>query len=844
MKKLKKIAFIGTLVFSLPVIFLGAWVLWLNHEIGQIPSDGWFHPPTAYYSSPLRLFPDQKLSLKDLKFSLNSIGFHQRERGEPVSVSTYMELGRRECLTHIAHGLPPPPSSPGSPERPHHVSERIDKCLLFRTKKGFHLISFQKSSTINQIFSGYRRRNHTSTISTDEPSSPTEKRASGPTPKGTSETLHQKERSSELVTMKIYEKYELEEQTSIRLEGQLFAQFYNGKPILRELLELGEVPLYCLQAATAIEDNRFLDHVGISPSSIVRAALKNLMNLGVVEGASTITQQLVKNYFLTQEKTLTRKFTEIIMAMLLELRLSKDEILQHYFNIIYMGQNGPFEVRGYGSASFHYLGKKIGLLNLPECALLAAIINSPGRLNPWRYPEHTTSRRNRVIKKMLDNQMISKSEAEKAFLFPLPEHKPRNLSQPTPYYLQAVRREMRKLKIDSSNGLKVYTNLEVYAQEMAHRSLQSQLAALEKRLKKESELRKETDKNKGLEREAGRSSDPKKLQALLVSINLKNGEIIAMEGGRGYKQTQYNRALDAHRQVGSLMKAFVYLAALESVDENGNPYTPLSPLEDSPFTHEYEGQTWSPRNYDEDFKGKLPMFYALKNSINVPTARLGLQVGLSSIVDVAKRAGIYSKIEALPSLTLGAFELYPLEVAEAFTTIGRLGKHVPISTIAKVESLNGELLYERKVKSETQFAPETVGVLVGMMQQTLTTGTARSLTQWRGWTYPAAGKTGTTSDTKDAWFVGFTPYILTVVWVGYDDNSSIDLTGASGALPIWFDFMKHYVKAFPADDFKWPEGTMTYTYKGEDLGKFISELAEYEQVPHVLVFRKGNEPQD
>ena len=604
--------------------------------------------------------------------------------------------------------------------------------------------------------------------------------------------------------------------------SQLFAQFYNNKPILRELLSLGEVPLHCLQAITAIEDNRFLDHRGINPTSIVRATLKNIINMGVVEGASTITQQLVKNYFLTHQKTFKRKLKEILMAMLLELRLDKDKILQHYLNVIYMGQNGSFEVRGYGSAAQHYFGKKLGSLDLPQCALMAAIVNSPGHFNPFRYPDRAKKRRNKVLRKMTKAHMIGKNEEEKASASPLPLQVPRNLSEPAPYYLQAVRRELKKLNIDPSQGLKVYTNLEVYAQEAAHQSIRSQIATLEKTLLKK-------HKNK-------------KLQALLISINLDNAGIVALEGGRGYRQTQYNRALDAHRQVGSVMKPFVYLAALESMDENGKPYTPLTPLDDSPFTYKYEGQTWSPKNYKKDFKGRVPLFYALKNSMNIPTAKLGLQVGLSSIIDVAKRAGVYSSIEALPSLTLGAFELYPLEVAEAFTTIARLGQHSPLSTISKIESLNGDLIYKRKLKGETKISPEVAAVLVGMLKQTLITGTARSISSWRGFTRATAGKTGTTSDIKDAWFVGFTPYVLTVVWVGYDDNSPTGLTGSSGAIPIWSSFMKRYASAFPPDDFKWPENTVAYEYSAEDLQKITPKADEHEKIPHTLIFRKGNEP--
>ena len=648
---------------------------------------------------------------------------------------------------------------------------QVETCLVFRTQKEIHWVGFTNSLTVEATFSG-------------QP---------------------------------------LQEVPELDMEPQIFAQFHNGKPILRSLIHLGEVPLYCLQAITAIEDNRFLDHKGISPISIFRAALQNIIHMKVVEGASTITQQLVKNYFLTHKKTLRRKLKEVFMAMLLELRLDKDEILQHYLNVIYMGQSGPFEVRGYGAASTYYFKKPISSLNLSECALLAAIVNRPGYFHPLRHPKRARQRRNLVLEKMMRYNMIGEDKKQMASQSPLPQQLSQNFLEPAPYYIQAVRRELKKLNIESSKGLNIYTSVDLQAQEMARQSLQSQVLALEKKL------------SKG-------SGD---LQSLLISVRLDSGEIIAMEGGRGYQQTQYNRALDAHRQVGSLMKVFVYLAALESVDERGRPYSPLSLLDGSPLTYEYEGgQSWTPKNYEKSSHQSVPMFYALKNSINIPTARLGLKVGLHSIVDVARRVGIYSKIRALPSVTLGAFELYPLEVAEAFTTLARFGSYLPLSTISKVESLDGKLIYERKLDSETRISSEVAAVVVGMMKQILVTGTARSLSLWRGFTRPAAGKTGTTNETKDAWFVGFTPHVLTLVWVGYDDNRSIGLTGASGALPIWSDFMKNYTAIFPPDDFSWPNTTHIYEYKARSLREKVPDMAEYENISHYLVFRQGNEPEE
>jgi len=305
-------------------------------------------------------------------------------------------------------------------------------------------------------------------------------------------------------------------------------------------------------------------------------------------------------------------------------------------------------------------------------------------------------------------------------------------------------------------------------------------------------------------------------------VDLKTAQILAMVGGREYRQTQFNRITDSFRQVGSVMKPFVFLTALESLTPEGKPYSPLTLLDDSPFTHRYQGQVWQPKNYDNKYSGRIPLFYALKESLNVPTARLATEIDLNSVVEVSKRVGIESALEPLPSLSLGAFELRPWEVAQAYSTLGRMGSYLPIHFIQSITDLNGEVQFLSSHSTEQVLAPETAAVLVGMMKQTMISGTARSSKAW-GFTRPSAGKTGTTSDSKDAWFAGFTPDVLSIVWVGYDDNTPHGLTGASGALPIWLEFMKSYSDRYPERDFDWPQANVLYRLSHSELIDLLPE---------------------
>jgi penicillin-binding protein 1B len=610
----------------------------------------------------------------------------------------------------------------------------------------------------------------------------------------------------------------LKKTSAVYLPPQLFAQFYAGIPILRKVVGIGEIPLQCLQAVTAVEDSQFLEHSGVSFTGILRAAGRNFLAGRYAQGGSTITQQLVKNYFLTSERSIKRKIIEAAMALLLETRASKDQILNTYLNIVYLGQNGPFQIIGFHSASEFFFNKDLSNLNLSECALLAAVINSPGRYNPLVHPAAAKLRRDFVLKRMTEVGDIPEDVAKQAGEFPLPQKRKERLGEPAPYFTQAVFRELTELGIDNSEGLKVYTTLNERAQEVAQMATRKHIDNLESSFKSLQNLKK----------------SGKPLEGSLVTVDLFSGGVSALVGGRLYKSTQFNRVLDARRQVGSIMKPFIYLAALEGVDPEGKAYSPLTIVDDSPMTHKYEGQTWSPQNYDSFYMGPVPLFVALKNSLNSAAVKVGLNIGISNVIDVARRAGVKSEMQSFPSLMLGSFEIRPWEIAESYSTIARMGKRKALYTIQRVESLNGSPIYNHTAGFKAEFAPQPVAKLVSMMEQTVRSGSAR-LAPARGFLHPAAGKTGTTSDTRDAWFAGFTSNVLAVTWIGYDDNTPSGLTGASGALPLWIDFMKQYAVEFPPDDFPVPEGLERKFISPEKIRKLCPKCRPHELIDTYLV---------
>lgn len=736
----------------------------LEKEMTQKLESKKFLIPTEYYAAPPTFSPRTLMKIEDLEAQFTKQSYRRRNYDQRLLPGDYFIATREECSARLRVPL----------------SEEQAQCFGWVNKEvatnqidsSAQVLVLQKDNLISQVFKGAP----------------------------------------------------FQEVATLIGEAPLLAQYIGNEPLMQKTVTLGEIPPMCSNAVMSIEDAQFLEHGGVSYKGIFRALLKNLTHGRTAQGGSTITQQLVKNYFLTNERTLKRKFTEFVMSILLEARFSKDEILETYLNVIYMGQNGSFQVRGYGSAAKYYFNKEVGDLDLSECSLLAAIVNSPGLYNPFKKPINAERRRHLVLEKMQGLGFITAEQANLADHTPLPNAPVSLATETAPYYLDAVRKQMGSLKI-SPEGMKIFTALDLEAQQVAQESLREHLDNLEKNNKYLKGLKEKGNVLEG---------------SVLVGDN-NTGLVSVVVGGRNYRMTQFNRAIDGHRQVGSIMKPFVYLTALMNDTPEGKPYTPITLLNDEKFTTKYEGQSWSPDNYGKQYFGTVPMFFALKNSLNASTASLGLAVGLGNIVDIAHKMGVESELKTFPSLTLGAFEMYPKEVLRSYMTLASLGKKKNLSFIRKVLNSENTEVYTYNSSPEQVEDPATVAGVVSMMKQTVLSGTARSVTL-SGFLNPAAGKTGTTSDNKDAWFGGFTPYLTAIVWVGYDNNLPHKLTGTSGALPVWINFMKKVGVRYPPDDFPWPDDTEKVTLDESTLKALGAIKGPNDPTSVDLIFKKGTGP--
>ncbi len=778
---LKRVFLILFLLLCCAGVGVGTWLLRLDRDIKTRFAEKRFAPPVEFLSAPEFVSGGEKFPHGYFAKLFTRKNYRSREFGQPLQPGDVSFWTGEECLSVISAALPPLLSNAPPPE--------IRRCVSFHSFPTTKSATTENPETVQII-----------AISTDEKA------------------------DDSIAAVFAGTNPHLVNQVSI--EPELFAQYYGDVPILRRVVNLGTVPTSCLNGLIAIEDAKFLEHPGISYTGLARAMLTVIQPGRRAQGGSTLTQQLVKNYFLTDERTLKRKLIELPMALLVERHASKDEILETYINLIYMGQNGPFQVRGLAAASQHYFAKPIEDLDLSQCALLVGLLNNPGYFNPFHAAERALKRRAMVLDRMLELKMIDGDQAKLAKAEPLPNRPERNLTEPAPYFIQAVRRQLIALGIDEAQGLRVFTTLNLRAQETAHQVVRAGLDRLETTRPALSKLK----------------SAGKNLEAVLLSANPATGAIEAMVGGRGFQITQFNRATDSRRQVGSIMKPFVYLTAFESRTPEGKPYTPLSRLPDKPTTLKFEGQVWTPHNFEPEFFGDIPIFWALKESINVATVNLGMEVGLGNIIDTARRLGLTSTISPLPSLTLGAFELSPLEVLQSYSTIAQLGSHVDLTMLDHIEDLVGTQLYRYEKKPLQVTSPQSAAELVGVMKQTVVNGTAKAVGAL-GFTHPAAGKTGTTNDKKDSWFAGFTPHHAALVWVGYDDNTIHGLTGAIGAVPIWTEYMKAYASTFPPDDFNWPPGVEKVVVSPEkqiDYG--VPAKGEAQLKPIELVFKSGESP--
>ncbi len=572
------------------------------------------------------------------------------------------------------------------------------------------------------------------------------------------------------------------------LEPELLASVGEAHWQQRRLVSLAEVPPRFVNAILTSEDRRFYSHYGVDPRGIARAIVANLTG-GKRQGGSTITQQLVKNLFLTPERAIRRKIPEAFLAVVTERRYSKNQILEAYLNEVYLGQDGRRAIHGIWEASHFYFARAPNELSLAEAALLTGLIPAPNKYSPHRHPERARKVRDRVLRQMAEVGSITQGEFARAVSEPIETTPPRIERVRAPYFTEYVRRRASALypTIDlKRNGYELFTTLDSSAQKVAAAVLQNGLEQIQQRYPKIGE----------------RKDD---LQAALIAIHPQSGAIVAMVGGRSYGKSQFNRAVQARRQPGSVFKPIVFLAAFEKSRTWPTPITPATMLDDTPFEWHYDRRTWRPQNYADTYLGPVSARRALELSLNSATARLAADVGLGPIRATALALGIDRELPALPSLSLGAVEVSPLEVAEVYASIANGGVHIDPRALRKVLSPNGELIEAHPPTVSRAISPETAFLVTHILQGVIESGTGRGARE-RGFVAAAAGKTGTTNDGRDAWFAGFTPNLVAVVWVGYDDGEPLGLTGAQAALPIWTDFMKQASAGRPATKFSPPSG--------------------------------------
>ena len=549
----------------------------------------------------------------------------------------------------------------------------------------------------------------------------------------------------------------------IRLEPEGIGGIYPDNNEDRIVTSLKDIPQPLIDALIATEDRGFYEHKGVSLRGIARAVVNNFSG-GSMQGGSTITQQLIKNFYLNSDRTLKRKVNEAMMAVLLELHYSKDEILQAYLNEIYLGQNGNRSINGFGLASQFYFNQPLSELRVDQQAFLVGLAKGPSVYNPRRYHDNALARRNVVLANMKNTGKLSEEAYEKAIAQPLKViEKPSVGKSRFPDFLDIVKRELNAVyhADDLKNeGLKIISTLDPIAQMAADKAVEKKLA----------ELRKSNNKTANLE-------------GALVSANPETGELVAVVGSSS-EFTGFNRAVDAKRQVGSLLKPIIYMTALES-----GKYNLASSVDDSPITLNLSnGEKWTPRNYDKRDHGYVSLTTALAQSYNQSAVRLGQEFGIDTFIEQLRRMGIKEKIPSYPSVLLGSVNLSPMDMLGVYQVFATGGFRTPIHSIRSVADDRGRVLQRTGLNTQRSIPPEANFLTNYALQQVVKSGTSKRALSL-GSNLNLAGKTGTTNDYRDAWFAGYSGNYVSVVWVGRDDNKPIGLSGSNGALPLWIDYM-------------------------------------------------------
>ena len=612
---------------------------------------------------------------------------------------------------------------------------------------------------------------------------------------------------------------------SVEMDAPLLAALVADGREKRRDVPLTAIPPRMIQAVLAIEDRRFYDHPGVDVIGTTRAVVTNLFGSHrYLSGGSTITQQLVRNTFISsmwglekaQEKSAKRKLTEWLMSVALERRLSKDQILQMYLNDVYLGQRGSFAIHGVPEAARLFFGKDISNVSLAEAATIAGVIQAPPRYSPFNNPDRSRERRNVVLHAMADSDFIAADAADRASHEPL-QVVARALESEAPYFVDYVSQDMQE-RLKTADAVDVYTTLDLHLQRLAQEAVRNGLGKVDAILAK-------------------RKHNPGQAQAALIAVDPRTGDILAMVGGRSYNQSQYNRAVSARRQPGSVFKPFVYLAAFERAHADGRTdITPATIVDDEPTSFTFNEQTWTPQNYENEYDGPITLRRALAMSRNVATIKVAESTGYDNVAALWKRIGAGTPPRPYPSIALGVFEATPFEIASAYTIFPNLGAIRPLRSVLRIIDRGTPVPLDEPVPRPVA-GRETTYLVTDMMRSVINEGTGAAA-RAMGFSLDAAGKSGTTNDYRDAWFVGFTPDLLTVVWVGLDDNQVLGLSGSRAALPIWTEFMTRALAGHVNDAFDVPDG-LVFADIDRDTGKLATPFC-----PHVIdqPFLPGTEP--
>ncbi|EHH3079757.1 penicillin-binding protein 1B [Vibrio vulnificus] len=590
----------------------------------------------------------------------------------------------------------------------------------------------------------------------------------------------------------------------LRLEPKMLGMLEKDTDEQRLFLRREQFPEIMVDALLVTEDRDFYQHDGVSLLAIARAMFVNLKAGRTVQGGSTLTQQLAKNLFLTQDRTLWRKVREAYIALILDYRYSKDRILEAYLNEVYLGQSGNQAIHGFGLASRYYFGQPIQELRIDQLAMLVGMVKGPSYYNPVRFPERTKERRDLVLRLMMQQNMLTASEYDQAASRPLDIQDVPRIASRQPAYFQQLSMELREKvgeAFQGETGLRVFTSLDPISQDKLEKAISKKVPELGK--------------------VAGNE-----LEAAAVAVDRTSGEIRAMVGGKRTGYDGFNRAINASRPIGSLVKPAVYLTALEQPEK----YTLATTLQDTPLSLKgSKGSVWEPRNFDRQFRGDVPLYQALAKSLNVPTVRLGMQLGIDQVSDTLARLGVNrNEIRPVPSMFLGAFSLTPLEVAQMYQTLTNSGRKAPLTALRSVVDLEGHVLYQSLPKSSPAVNEQAAWLTTYAMKQGVAQGTGRYLQNQFAWA-ALAGKTGTSNDSRDSWFVGVDGREVTTIWLGRDDNQPTKLTGASGALRVYAEYLKQRTPEKLI--LPWPKEITTLGYQQKSDGELSLDCSSQFTLP-------------